>query len=34
MILSGLSPGDFLQLCLQENERHLGVYDRRLPVHA
>jgi len=29
-ILPDLSPREFLQLCLQENERRLGLYDRRL----
>ncbi|NOT57412.1 MAG: ferritin-like domain-containing protein [Deltaproteobacteria bacterium] len=29
-IMPDLSPREFLQLCLQENERRLGQYDRRL----
>jgi len=29
-ILPDLSPRDFLQLCMQENERRLSPYDRRL----
>jgi hypothetical protein len=29
-IIPDLSPGDFLRLCLEENERRLGQYDHRL----